>query len=297
MAFDHDLQIAGPRRLDDHGVGHLVGEGDDDPLLLFRHFESVARLAERRVFDTREGMEAVLPPTPFVHLFHPARDLGHVAADAAPTVVALVHGPKDGDVVFVELVAVAPFAGHIHVDGAFEGGVFVTLVGIVQGAEKGGFVPLRLTGGEIDVETVGFFDIGDGVTEKTGNPVPLADVPGIGLGRSRHKLGEIGRRRHMTGSAVVAFGVGFLGDLPVQFIREVAAGMGRSLVLVVDRFMALFATVVVEIIQGSQRQTSEKQRKKEEKRFHLRQTLIEKIDSKLPIASIRALPGGRVQSP
>jgi hypothetical protein len=160
-----------------------------------------------------------------------------------------VHRPEDGDVVFVDLVAVAPLAGHIHIDGALEGRVFVAVVGIDQGAEKGGLVAFGLTGGKIAVEIMGLFDVGDGMAEEAGDPVAMTHVPGIGLRRSRDEIRQVFRRRHVAGGAVVTLRVRFLCDLAVELVAEVALGMGRLLELVVDRFVALFAAVIVQIIR------------------------------------------------
>jgi hypothetical protein len=95
---------------------------------------------------------------------------------------------------------------------------------------------------------MGLFDIGDGVAEEAGDPVSLPLVPGIGLIPPLHQGLKVGGRGHVTGSTAVAVGFRLLGDPPVELVGKVAAGMGRMLKFVIDRFVALFAGVVVQII-------------------------------------------------
>ena len=137
------------------------------------------------------------------------------------------------------------------------------MIGTFEAAVKGRFVIVRLTPHDVDVESMGFFDVGNGVAKVAADCIGVGFIFWIGAGFAGDNRLEVIGHRHVTGGTVVLLGADLIGNLAVQRIFEIAPRVGRVLELIDDLLMALGAGVVVPIfgVYGG-REKKQKENKK-----------------------------------
>ena len=197
-----------------------------------------------------------------------------MASDAALTRLPLLHRVEDGNIVFVQFVRMATGADLLGIDRVGHRGVLIVVIGAFEATVEGGFVVVRLACHDVDVKSMGFFDVSNGVAEVAAHRVGVRFVVGIGTGFAGDDRFEIVAHRHVAGGTVVLFGTDFVGDLTVQGIFEIAQGVGRVLKLIDDLFVTLSARMVVWIFGRSRSEKQKKGNENGEREFHGRDTLM-----------------------